>query len=418
MNWLEIIEKSLKIWSVKEPEPDEVKKVSELLGTPSKKVQYVLNRWYNEILGKYIDKRCVSICEDVVECIYSPIVGAIPRYFPVILHATGTVLLFEKDYIKTIAFPIHRAMDYGIHGVSIPDETPIEVTERIDGWQITFYYDPILKKWIAATRYVLHNMKFEKGKLVVEDFGNIINPFVETAMVIAEASGLLDKFKGFEGWTFTFILAGPEPAIIKPPHPSKWNWEKYRLYFICARRPDGTLLTVRESSDLLKVEHVPIIEPKSGKELLRIYEKSLNSMSIFLRYGNDKITPTIIEIKSALYPEAMNLKYYNDAKALTILITEGYRDEVLNLIQDDYVKNLAKQFLQTYEDFIKLIETRGEVAEEFLEKVRPYGKDIVNEFIKRNWRRGLRKLLASIASKEKDIQIVLEVFKDLLNTIR
>ena len=33
-------------------------------------------------------------------------------------------------------------------------------------------------------------------------------------------------------------------------------------------------------------------------------------MSYFLRYGDDNITPTIIEIKSTIYPEAMNLKYY------------------------------------------------------------------------------------------------------------
>ena len=418
MNYIQLIEKSIKEWSSREPNPDDVKRISELLGVSSKKSSYVLNRWFNEILGKYIDKKCVSISEDVVECIYSPVLGTPPRYFPVVLHATGTVLLFEKDDIKTIAFPIHRARDLGIHGVSIPeDKEPIEITERLDGWQITFYYDPILKKWIAATRYVLHNMRYEKGKLIIEEFGNIINPYVEVAMIIAEETGLLNKFKGFEGWTFTFTLVGPEPAILKPGAPSKWNWDKYKLYLIAARKPDGTLLTTRESAELLKIEHVPTHETKSIQELVNEIQKSLTKMSYFLRYGDDNVTPTIIEIKSTMYPEAMNLKYYNDAKSFTILLTEGYGNKILNLIQDEFIKNLANETIQLYNELVKKFEIFEKLPDEFLNRIDEIEHGLKNEFIK-NWRRGLRKLLANYASKMKDIQPINELLKELLNLLK
>ena len=356
MNWIFFIEKSIEEWLSlnKEPTAEEVKEVGKALGAPSKKKDYVLSR-YNDVFRNLIQKRCVDIEDNIRECIYSWNPRTYIRYFPAALHATGTVLLFkDPGNVELVSYPIPRAMDLGGHGVSIPSDRPDEVTQRIDGWQINFYYDPLLKKWIPSTKYVLHNMYYEHRKLIIEEFGKIVNPYCLTAYRIAETSGLLNKLKGYEGWTFTFVLKGPEPAITKPLPPDPENYEMYELYLIMARKPDGTLLTVRESSKLLNYPTIPIIDITSMEELISKYSKSVDIRSVFARFNTDPETPVIIEVKSSIYPDAMNIKYFSDPKSLLILASEGLGDVALNLIYEG-LRDYAKRVIKAYENINKLI---------------------------------------------------------------
>ena len=66
---------------------------------------------------------------------------------------------------------------------------------------------------------------------------------------------------------------------------------------------------------------------------------------------------------------------------------------------------------------LKKLESFEKLPEEFLNKVDEIERGLKNEFIK-NWRRGLRKLLANYASKVKDIQLVNELLKELLNLLK
>ena len=304
---------------------DVVYRVSTLLGAPTRNPQYMRDQ-YRRVFGRLIAKRCAEV-EGGQVCIYAPQVGEAPRYYPVVLQANGTVVE-HRGAPRILAYPIHRAMDLGVHGVEVPGERPDEVTARIDGWTINFYYDPILGRWIAATRYVLHNMRFVKGRLIVEEYGNVVNPYVETALAVAEATGVLEKLKGHEGWTFSFVLYHREiPAVLKPPEPSKWDWESYDLRLIAARAPDGRLLGTMESGELLGLETVPVLEPRRAEDIIREATTSDRYRSVFLRFGSGEM-PTIIDVKSQYYEYWAKYRHFRDGKAAAILAADGYETEL------------------------------------------------------------------------------------------
>ena len=77
----------------------------------------------------------------------------------------------------------------------------------------------MIERWVFATRYVLHNMYYVKGRLVEEPLDVIANPYVELADAKAREMGLYEAVDRYRGWTFTFVLEGPEPAITRPPYP-------------------------------------------------------------------------------------------------------------------------------------------------------------------------------------------------------
>ncbi|RLG80468.1 MAG: hypothetical protein DRO40_11160, partial [Thermoprotei archaeon] len=433
-NTIYLVEKAIDEWLTlgKEPDAREIWEIGKLLGITTKKKDIVLSR-YNDVFGKFVSKNCVEV-NGVKECIYSWNPRYYIKYFPVALHATGTVLLFKKPgEINVIAYPLHRAIDYGVKfgEMKLPESTDIPdlVTKRVDGWQITAYYDPILKKWCFATRYVLHNMYYERGKLVVEEFGTTINPFVETAEKIAEAMGLYNKFKGYEGWTFTFVLVGPEPAITKPPYPMPTRWEEYKLVLIAARKPDGMLLDYSklkdEFSDILIVETV---KPAKLEELVKQAESDFTTRSIFAWFIKDKETPLIIELKSKYYPEAMNLKYLGDAKSLMILLSEEMTNKVLELVKNTWIEKHISDVIKAYKKLVdKLISTLQSMSvndipilASKLEEVNPKLKGIQSELKKSlrtgNYKRLIKKLTA-IISEGKYIDELPETLSKLCSKI-
>ena len=422
MNWILFVEKSIEEWLFlnKEPTPEEVREVGKALGAPSKKKDYVLSR-YGDVFRNLIQKRCVDIEDGLRECIYSWNPRTYIRYFPAALHATGTVLLFkEPGYIELVSYPIPRAMDLGGHGVSIPSNIPDEITQRIDGWQINFYYDPILKKWVPSTKYVLHNMYYEHRKLIIEEFGKIVNPYCSTAYRIAETSGLLNKFKGYEGWTFTFVLKGPEPAITKPIPPDPENYEEYELYLIMARRPDGRLLSTKESGELLNYSTIPEIDIISMEELISKYSKSVNVRSVFARFNTDPETPTIIEIKSQIYPEAMNVKYFSDPKSLLILASEGLSQVGVNLIYKG-LQSYAERIVKAYEHIEKLITlnlNKPELDKAFIKmELRKFLGELRSARKKNNPKRLVKKLTCSLA-EGKTPQEVAEILENIVKGLK
>jgi len=375
---------------------EEVLRAAKLLGIQTRRVDVVVKRW-GEVLGRHIEKRCVDVGDDARECIYGPVIGEPPRYFPAMLHANGSVLLFRRGKITVVSFPTPRTIDLGGHGVKPPSGPAQEVTKRVDGWQISLYYDPVLGRWIGATRYVLHNMRFSRG-LIVEDFGNVVNPFVDTALTVAEATGILDRVRGFEGWTFTFVLVGPEPATARPGQPSKWAWEKYRLVLVNARRPDHTLLTVAQSGELLKLETVPILDQSDVESLAQRFSRDPDTQSVFARFGDDPVTPTTIEVKSLLYPEAVELKYRANPKSLVVLASEGV--------------DVGRYLPEAYSDYAWIADCVRE-AIEAAEKNPDAATRLTGE---KNPRRGVKMMLAEAAQKGWDV--LASTCRELLNKLR
>jgi len=339
-----------------EPSLEEIKMISKYLGQPTKKIEAFEGR-YLDVFTRLIQKNCIII-EHGELCIYSWNPRAYIRYFPVSIDAVGTILFIDHNgKVKTLAYPSHRTHDIEGHRVKIldPEITPIiEITKRIDGYPITFYYNPIIKRWIPATRYLLHNMIYWRRRVEVVDIEEIINPYVRLADEIAERHGLYNELKGYDDWTYTFILKVPEPAILKP------NIELYdasdaELILLNARKPDGELLTVKESSKLIKWTHVPIIELKlDNKEELRSFidrcRFDLEYRSTMLRYRDDEVfRPYTLEVKSKIYPEAMKVKYSSDPKSLLILTSYGYGEHAVNLLIDYAdIKNAGMELVKLY----------------------------------------------------------------------
>ncbi|MET1160295.1 MAG: hypothetical protein ABWW65_04985 [Thermoprotei archaeon] len=341
---------------------DNMKKINALLGEPSRKID-VFNDKYVNVFLKYVQRNCVENDEGDL-CIYSWKPGTYIRYFPVSLDATGTILMIKGNNVKVVAYPVHRSHDITGHRVEVPDpasEPIVEVTKRIDGYHITFYYNPVLGKWVPATRYVLHNMMYVKRRLEIRDLGEVINPYASIAHTIAEEKGLYEKLKGFEGWTFTFILEPPEPAILKP-NIELYEVSNFNLYLLVARKPDGELLTVTESCKLIEWPCIPVesISINSKGELEKAIEKwrkDLYTRSRFVRFKRgDKYRPYVLEIPSQLYGEAVNVKYMSNPKSLIILASHGYAEEAVNLLVDfKDIRSTGKEIIAYYHELEKLI---------------------------------------------------------------
>ncbi len=394
-----------------EPSPDEVKYVGSLLGEPSKKISVVKGR-YIDVFTRLIQKNCIEVSNGEL-CIYSWNPRMYIRYFPVSIDATGTILYIGRDgSVETIAYPIHRSHDIEGRRVKIldPKEYRVsEVTYRIDGYQITFYYNPFIKKWVPATKYLMHNMQYMGRQLIVEDINEVINPRAYIAYELAKQIGLYDKIVKFSPkWTLTFILEPPEPAILKP-NVELYDISSFKLYLLTIRKPDGTLLTVSESKKILDLETVPIesIELKSYSELSEFIEKSkkiLHSRSVFIRYDSeDKHRPYTIEVKSKLYPEAMAVKYQSNPKSLLILASYGYGVEAVNMLTEYHgIRDKGQQIISLYKrisEYIKECIDKPEF-DEIVNKIGLY-KQLRGEIEKarrtKNVERLLRKLLALVS---------------------
>ena len=340
-----------------QPDPLEVREVSSLLGEPTKKVE-VFNSKYLDVFTRLLQKNCIYQ-ENVELCIYSWNPRARIRYFPVALDATGTILLFERGLPQVVAYPTHRAHDIALGETLVrkPEEAKVvEVTARVDGFQITFYYNPLIKRWIPATRYVLHNTRYVGSRLVTGGLEEIINPYVKVADFIAESEGIYDKLRGYEGWTFTFVLEAPEPAILRP-NVELYRYEEFKLYLLNARRYDGLLLTVRESSETVKVPHVPIEEVSiaTSEELERYintWSKDLYVRSRFIRYSDqDPFRPYTVEVGSRLYEDAVAVRFSSSPKSLLILASYGFANEAVNLLVDYRdLREVGRQLCNLYSE--------------------------------------------------------------------
>ena len=319
-----------------EPSEEEVRSVGELLGQPTKKLSVVLDR-YKQVFGRYVEKRCAGFDHEKL-CLYTWSQKVPFKAFPLSMHLTGTIILFKDDKpVEVVAYPIPKALSYA-KSSDVSEEkfgfvTPREVSKRVDGWQITAYYNPLLGKWVFATRYVLHNMYFDRGKLVSEPFESIANPYVYVAHRIAEEENLYSVLDKFRGWTITFVLEGPEPAVTKPPYPLGDDYRRYKLYALMARDPSGKLYTWRETGELLNYRVPESVEPKKLSDLYRDVSRKLDVRSYFAYVDTgDLENPLIIELESDAYPEAMNVKYLNNAKSAAILVVDGLGHELKKIV--------------------------------------------------------------------------------------
>jgi len=343
---------------------DVVKAVSSLLGEPTRKLDVFRDKYVHVYL-KYVQENCVSV-EDGRICIYSWKPGTPVKYFPVALDATGTILYYRGDEVKVLAYPVHRSHDIGGHGVEPPDpglNPVVEITRRVDGYHITFYYNPAIKRWVPATRYVLHNMVYIGKKLEIHSIDEIVNPYALVADELARESGLYDKLRGFENWTFTFILEAPEPAIMKPKV-ELFDPKQFKLYLLNARKPDGTLLTVSETSKLIEWESVPVesLEIRSKQDLekaVKEWSRDLYVRSRFIRFKlNEPYRPYTLEIPSNLYGEAMAIKYASNPKSLIILASHGFAEEAVNLLVDyGDLKKVGREVIDYYTRIEELART-------------------------------------------------------------
>lgn len=333
-----------------QPREEEIKLVGELLGQPTKKLSVVLDRYW-QVFTKYIEKKCTSK-GNLSICIYSWKFNVPFRVFPMSLHAFGTIIMFEDQKpTRTIAYPFNKPLSYakapGLPEEEYGDKVPSEVSLRIDGWQVTAYYNPLINKWTFATRHALHNMYYKKNKLIEEPIESIVNPYVYLADAIAEKEGLYDKLDKYRNWTFTFVLEGPEPAITRPPYPIGVELEKFKLYLLLARDPTGRLYTWSKTKELLSYNIPPLIRPSNLRNLFKEVKKKLDIRSYlaFINTG-DPENPLLIELESDYYPEAMNVRYLNDAKSAIILISEGKGDELANMLE--HAVALKIQIIQKY----------------------------------------------------------------------
>ncbi|MEM4769544.1 MAG: hypothetical protein QW205_01685 [Desulfurococcaceae archaeon] len=416
-----------------QPSEEEIKRVGEILGQPTKKLNVVMERYW-QVFRNYIEKKCASLGSTSV-CLYSWRVNVPFRLFPLALHAHGTIILFENEKpMQVLAFPMNKALSYnkspGLPPEEYSEKIPREVSARIDGWQLTAYYNPLINRWIFATRYALHNMYYMKGRLVVEPMESIANPYVEIGDRIAEKDGLYERLDKYRGWTFTFVLEGPEPAVTRPPYPIGADVEKYKLYVLMARSPDGKLYTWSETRKLVDYNAPPLFEPKSLKELYEDARRSLIVRSYFayLETG-DPENPIIAELESDYYPEAMNAKYLNDAKSAAVLVCEDLGEELAK-IMGDWRANLVvelSRLKRTLEDtFARLIESRGvhAVSSAAVNTLREMGvktvkpEELAKALSEGNIKRVVKKLMALLLEgKSLTTREPLEVLKEYIGKI-
>ena len=417
-----------------QPSEDEVKKLGELLGQPTKKLSVLLDRYW-QVFTKYIEKRCSSLGSQSI-CIYSWKVNVPFRVFPLALHASGTVILFEGDRpLEVLAYPFNKPLSYG-KSPGVPEEecgdvVPREVSMRVDGWHLTAYYNPLIKRWVFATRYVLHNMYFRKGKLVEEPLDSVANPYVIVADKIAERDGLYEALDKYKGWTFTFVLEGPEPAITRPPHPLGSEVEKYKLYSLMARGPDGKLYTWAETARLLGYRAPGTVEAKPVKSLYEDVKNRLDTRSYFAYVDSgDPENPLILELESQYYAEAMNVKYLYDAKSAAILVSEGLGGRLAGLLESTLV-NRVLELGSVYSELERVLSRAVEdaaikcVSGVIVKATRKRGvaeinaNEVIKNLIEGNYKRVAKKAVAlllsglSLATKEPT-----EVVSDLVKALR
>lgn len=337
------------------PSDDEIRDIGYLLGQPTKKLNVILDR-YKHVFGRYIEKKC-SVVDDYKICIYSWNPRISFKLFPVVIHAFGTIILFHNNEPKEIlAYPMNKALSYAktpevsehIYGDKIPRET----TQRIDGWQITGYFNPLSNRWMFATRYVLHNMYYDRGRLVVKDFENIANPYIYVVDRLAQEEELYRYIDRYRGYTFTFVLEGPEPAIVKPPYPLGSDYKKYKLYLLMVRDTSGKLYTWRESLNFIEMDTPPQVELKKLKDLYKEIRYNLAIRSYFAYLETeDYENPMIIELESEYYPLAMEVKHLYDAKSLALLLSEGLRDNIKNMLPSN-----LHQYVNDFDIYLKKFE--------------------------------------------------------------
>ncbi|MEM4775053.1 MAG: hypothetical protein QW489_01670, partial [Sulfolobales archaeon] len=323
----------------------------------------ILKSRYIDVFARLLEKNCYYF-DNKSLCIYSWNPRVTVRYFPVSLDATGTIVLLSEDEVSLIAYPTHRTYDLEGRGVELPDPEKVgvaEVTSRIDGYQITLYFNPLLGRWIPATRYSLHNMRYVKNRVVVESLESIINPYVAIADHIASSEGLYDKIGHLRGWTLTFVLEAPEPAIVKP-NVELYSYESFKLYLVNARSPEGRLLTTRESSQLVGWDSVPIerVEIRTAselKELIDAWAKDIYRRSRFIRFlSQDQVRPYTVEVRSKLYENAVLVKYSSDPKSFLVLASYGLDNEAVNLLVDYRdMKNVGREICELYKTLKKLV---------------------------------------------------------------
>ncbi|MEM4961495.1 MAG: hypothetical protein QXV15_02170 [Acidilobaceae archaeon] len=313
----------------------EIFEASSLLGGPTRKLEVFLSR-YRSVIGDIIEERCSDTGQGRM-CIYSWSRRAFKRYFPVAIDSGGTIIWFRTDgSLSLVAYPLHRALDLGVRGVEIPGEPPSIVTPRIDGWQVNLYWDPVLSKWMFATRYVLHNMVFVRGELKIEDYGLTINPVVLVAESIASKINLYSRLEGLSGWTFTLMIEGSEGAsVIKGPPPLD-NIESYRLVLIAARKPDGELLDPISSTNIAKIIGVDCIADRIIQlraDIIDYAKFNISHPSLFLWYlgRGDKEHPEIFEVKSDVYNDYINATKSLDGKSYILLLTLSHQEIVSKL---------------------------------------------------------------------------------------
>ena len=334
---------------------EEVKEVSTILGQPTRKLDVFMDR-YRQVMGKYIERRCSSV-SDYDVCIYVWNRRVPFRTIPIAMHATGTIILFREDEpIKLLAYPMNKVLSYskrpGLDPAKYGGEVPVEVTKRIDGWHLIAYYDEILGRWMFATKFVLHNMFFDKRRLTTEEYGNIVNPFVYVADKLAREEGIYDKLEKFRGWTFNFVLKGPEPAVTKPPYPIGDDYQSYKLYLLLARDPSGNLYTWSSSKKLVEIDIPELVSTKPLRVLYENIRDSLTERSYIAFLGRDgEENPILAELESEWYSEAMHVKYLYDAKSASILLYENKTEKLVEIIDDNVIREKIQKLSELLKEF-------------------------------------------------------------------
>jgi len=347
-----------------QPSEEELMGYGALLGQPTRKLSAFLDR-YRQVFGYQIERRCSNVGDERI-CIYTWSQRHSFKLFPLSLHAFGTIIRFRGDRpVDVLAYPMPKALSYGKSpGLSereYGDRVPREVTERVDGWQLTAYYNPVLGRWIFATRYVLHNMYFERGRLIEEDFSSIANPYVYVADRLADESNLYQILDRYRGWTFTFVLLGPEPAVTRPPYPMGSDYKLYRLIPLFARDASGKLYSWSETEKLLGLEGPRRIGSRRLSELYEEVRRRLDVRSyIAFIDTEDPENPVIAELDSDYYPDAMMVKHLYSAKSTAILVCEGFLDELKRIVDRDTLDRVER-FAVKIQRFIDVLQRARDI---------------------------------------------------------
>ncbi|MEM3979840.1 MAG: hypothetical protein QXF79_01120, partial [Ignisphaera sp.] len=193
---------------------------------------------------------------------------------------------------------------------------------------------------------------------------------------------------------------------------------------LMARDPSGKLYTWGETSKILSYRSPEALEPKPLSELYKEITRKLDIRS-YLAYidTGDAENPTIIELESDVYPEAMNVKYMYSAKSTALLVVEGFGEELKRMV-DQSIVNAVEEVLAIVNKLRELLASVKEEAAvsaswEILRTLSEFKEDIgvrVEEFSKalkeKNINRALKKMLgilledSSLRSREALLTLV------------